>query len=178
METRIAPIIAAALLGLCAGACGSVASNFEMHPQAVVEDKTVDSNTAILLVGNAGPASIGYVQFVHSFMPAINVGNIVLPPNGIIAVPVPVGITNMEINCYTIAGRGGGYLPSGMSVGFIPVHTPRMNITAHGVYYVATIVAGEARKFTVTPDPGMLKQFKSTHPQIARLTAVNFSWPK
>jgi hypothetical protein len=158
--------------------CTSLPSNFEMYPQAIVEDKTVDDNMAILLVGNAGPARLDYLQFGHSAMPAINVRNIVVSPKDIVAIPVPVGTMNLELNTYTVAGASGGYLSNGMSIGYIPVHTPKLDITAHGVYYVATIFPGERENFAVSPDPGVLKRFKSTHPQIASLRAVNFVWPK
>jgi hypothetical protein len=159
-------------------ACGSMPSNFEMYPQAITEDKVVDEHTAILLVGNAGPGSLDYLQFVHSLLPAINVRNINVPPNSIIAVPVPVGITNLELQNYTVTGRGAGYLPNGMAIGYVPVHTPRIDIAAHGAYYIATIFPAAQQNFTTSPDPGMLKQFKTTHPKIASLRANNFSWPR
>jgi hypothetical protein len=149
-----------------------------MYPQAIAEDKIVDENTAILLVGNAGPASLGYLQFVHSALPAINVRNVALPPNGIVAVPVPVGLTKLELQNYSLSGGGGAYLPSGMAVGYVPVHTPKMDITSNGVYYVATIFPGAQPNFTTSPDLVMLKQFKAGHPKVASLKANNFTWPK
>jgi hypothetical protein len=111
-------------------------------------------------------------------MPAINVRNITVPPGSIAAIPVAVGTKSLELNTYTVVGRGGAYLPSGVSSGFVPVHTPRSDITAHGVYYVATIFPGQRENFSISPDPAMLKRFKSTHPKIASLRAINFEWPK
>jgi hypothetical protein len=158
--------------------CGSTPSHFSMYPEAIEEDRNVDEATAILLVGNAGPASIDYLQFVHSSLPAINARNIMVPPNGVIAIPIPVGIKSLEFNSYTLAGRSGGYLPSGMSVGYIPVHTPRIDITSRGLYYVATLFPGSPDKYSVEPNAVMLAQFRRTHPQLANLKPINFVWPK
>jgi hypothetical protein len=158
--------------------CGPLPSNFEMYPQAVTGDRDISEQTAIVLVGNAGPASLGYLQFVHSGMPAINVQNIELRPRGIVAVPVPVGLTALELANYTVSGQAAGYLSSGTSYGYVPVRTPRMDIPAHGVYYVASILPDARPNFSSSPDPAMLTQFKNTHPRIANLKALNFTWPR
>jgi hypothetical protein len=133
---------------------------------------------AVLLVGNIGPSSINYLQFVHSSLPAINVHGIDVPPNGIVAVPVPVGISSLSLADYTVSGHGGGYLPNGMAFGYIPVHTPKIDISSRGLYYIATIHAGSSEEYTAHPDPVMLMQFRKTHPQLASLKPINFSWPR
>jgi hypothetical protein len=65
-----------------------------------------------------------------------------------------------------------------MAVGYVPVHTPKINITSNGVYYVATIFPGAQPNFTTSPDPGMLRHFKASHAKIASLKVNNFNWPK
>jgi hypothetical protein len=155
-----------------------VADNFSMYPEPLRGGQSVNAGMAVLLIGNAGPASINYLQFDHSSLPAINVRGIDLPPNEIIAVPVPVGLKDLSLEDYTVSGRGAGYLPNGMAVGYIPVYTPKIDIAAQGLYYVATIHAGSSEKYSTTPDPAMLKQFRSTHPQLADLKPFNFSWPR
>jgi hypothetical protein len=65
-----------------------------------------------------------------------------------------------------------------MAVGYVPGHTPRIDITDHGAYYIATIFPAAQQNFTTSPDPGMLKQSKNSHPKIVGLKAKNFSWPK
>jgi hypothetical protein len=100
-----------------------------------------------------------------------------LPPNGIVAVPVPVGLKDLSLEDYTISSRGAGYLPNGMAYGYIPVHTPQIDIATRGLYYIATIHAGSSEKYSAAPDPAMLTQFRRTHPQFANLKPINFSWP-
>lgn len=149
-----------------------------MYPSVLQTGQSVDDGMAVLLIGNAGPGSINYLQFDHSSPPAINVRGIDVPPNSIAAVPVPVGVSSLSLEDYTVSGRGGSYLPNGMSIGYIPVHTPGIDISSPGMYYIATIHAGLSARYSVRPDPAMLMQFRKTHPQLASLKTINFSWPQ
>jgi hypothetical protein len=158
-------------------ACSALPDKFSMYPEALRDGQSVNTEMAVLLIGNSGPASINYLQFDHSSLPAINARGIDLPPNGIVAVPVPVGLKDLSLEDYTISSRGAGYLPNGMAYGYIPVHTPRVDITTQGLYYIATIHAGSSEKYSTTPDPAILAQFRRTHPQFANLKPINFSWP-
>ena len=98
--------VASALLPLVA--CAGVPGKFSMYPSAIEAGQNVDDQMAVLLVGNAGPETINYLQFGHSSLPAINARGIDLPPNGIVAIPVPVGITSLSLEDYTVSGRGSG----------------------------------------------------------------------
>jgi hypothetical protein len=157
-------------------ACGGLPDKFSMYPETVHEGGSVDIQMAVLLVGNAGPSHINYLQFDHSSLPAINVRGIDLPPNGIVAVPVPVGISGLSLEDYTVSERAAGYLSNGIAFGYIPVHTPRVDLSARGLYYIATIHPGSSEKFSVNPDPAMLVQFKRKHPELANLKPINFNW--
>ena len=163
---------------LVLAACAGTPANFEMYPQAVNEGQPLPADKAIVLVGNGGPAGIDYLQFDHSGFPVINVTGINIPPMGIAAVPISVGVKELSLEDYTISGRGGGYLPNGMAFGYIAVHTPKIDINTPGLYYIATIFAGSTQAFTAEPNPVMLRQFKAAHPELAKLKPVNFSWPK
>lgn len=147
-----------------------------MYPEAVGEGQKLSAETAVLLIGNAGPASVNYLQFDHSSLPAINVTGINLPPNGIVAVPVPVGLKNLSLEDYTVSNRAAGYLPNGMAVGYIPVHSPPIDIAAPGLYYVATLHAGSAEKYSTNPDHATLVRFRATHPQFSNMKPINFVW--
>jgi hypothetical protein len=170
-------VVVSTLLSLVV-ACASAPGKFSMYPSAIQAGQSVDDEMAVLLVGNVGPDSINYLQFVHSSLPAINVRGIDVPPNSIVAVPVPVGISSLSLEDYTVSGRGSGYLPNGMAIGYIPVHTPRIDISSRGLYYIATIHAGSSERYTTHPDPAMLMQFRKTHPQLASLKPIDFTWPQ
>ncbi|WP_441233705.1 hypothetical protein [Bradyrhizobium sp. 930_D9_N1_4] len=118
-------VVAACALAGC-NTTGDLAST--MYPEAVRAGGAVKSDTAILLVGNGGSETINYLQFVHSGFPAINARGISLAPDGFVAIPVAVGTTGLELQNYTTTGRPGTYLPNGVSMGFVPVHTPRIDI--------------------------------------------------
>jgi hypothetical protein len=132
----------------------------------------------VVLVGNGGSEAINYLQFTHSSMPAINARGIVLPPGGIVAVPIPVGTKSLTLSNYTTSGRPGGYLPNGMGYGYVPVRTPPIDISARGSYYVATIFPGVQKSFEVKPTPSMLSKFRNAFRKIASLKPMNFSWSK
>lgn len=170
-------VVVVALLSLVVG-CAGTPDKFSMYPSAMQSGQSVDADMAVLLVGNGGPASVNYLQFIHSSLPAINVHGIDVAPNGIVAVPVPVGISSLSLADYTVSGRGGGYMPNGMAFGYIPVNTPKIDISSHGLYYIATIHAGSGEGYTAHPVPAMLMQFRKTHPQLASLKPINFNWPR
>jgi hypothetical protein len=111
-------------------------------------------------------------------LPAINAQGIDLPPNSILAIPVPVGLTGLSLEDYTVSGRGAGYLPNGMAIGYIPVHSPKINISSWGLYYIATVHPGSLDGYSTRPDPAMLMQFRKDHPAVANLKPINFSWPQ
>jgi hypothetical protein len=94
----------------------------------------------------------------------------------IAAVPVPVGLKSLSLEDYTVSGRGAGYLPNGMALGYIAVHTPQVDISSPGLYYVGTVFAGSQQQFTTAPDPAMLRRFRAAHPRLAELKPVNFTW--
>jgi hypothetical protein len=169
-------IAVGALLSLLA-ACTALPDKFSMYPDAATEDQQVDADKAVLLIGNAGPGSINYLQFDHSSLPAINVHGIDLSPGGIVAVPVPVGLKHVSLEDYTLSGRGAGYTAGGIGFGYLPVHSPAIDISARGLYYVATIRPDSSERYSIDPDPAALTQFRKTHPELASLKPVNFKWP-
>jgi hypothetical protein len=173
---RKLPIFIAGCLFTLA-ACGTPEA-ISMYPEPLKAASTVESNAAIALVGNGGNDTIDYVQFVHNSFPAINARGINLPPGGIVAIPVPVGTTGLSLNVYTTSGRPGGYLPSGMAMGYVSVHTPAIDINTAGLYYIATIFPERKPNYEVKPSPPMLTKFKAEQREISRLRPINFSWSR
>lgn len=146
-----------------------------MYPDPLQAGSPIKADAAILLVGNGGTETIDYLQFVHSSLPAINARGIRLPPGGIVAVPVPVGTKGLSLSSYTISGRPAGYV-NGMAMGFIPVHTPRIDINSTGLYYVATIFPGQQRDFEIKPTGALLSQLRKERPEVSAVKPANFSW--
>lgn len=155
------------------GACNTTSS---MYPEPLQAGSAVKGDTAILLVGNEGTETIGYIQFVHNSLPAINARGISLPPGGIVAIPVPVGTMGLSLSNYTTSGRPGAYLPSGAALGYIAVRTPPIDINSPGLYYVATIFPGQQHNFEIKPTASLLLKFRKDRPEILDLKSVNFSW--
>ena len=153
---------------------GDVAST--MYPEAVRAGGAVKSDTAIVLVANGGSETINYLQFVHSGFPAINARGISLAPDGLVAIPVAVGTTGLELQNYTTTGRPGTYLPNGASMGFVPVHTPKIDLPSPGLYYVATVFPGQQRSFETRPTAVQLAKLRKERPELAALKPVNFTW--
>jgi hypothetical protein len=154
---------------------GDVAST--MYPEAVRTGSPVKSDTAIVVIGNGGSETINYLQFVHSGFPAINAHGISLVPGGVVAIPVAVGTTRLELSNYTTTNRPGSYLPNGASMGFVPVHTPTIDISSPGLYYVATVFPGQQRNFETRPTEPQLARLRKERPELAVLKPVNFAWP-
>jgi hypothetical protein len=177
LRRRIANGVMAMSVLLSVAAC-SVPEKFSMYPTALDTTSLVAEDVAVVLVGNAGPATIDYLQFSHSSLPAINARGIELRPGEVVAIPIPIGIKELSLQTYTTASGGAGYLPNGMSYGYIPVRTPKIDITSRGAYYLATILPDQQQNFTAAPDAAPLKKFANTHPQIAKLRSINFNWPK
>jgi hypothetical protein len=161
---------------LAPNAC-AVPPNFSMYPEALAADRSIEDNMAVILVGNLGPAGVDYLQFEHSSLPAINVHGINLLPDSIAAVPIPVGTRSLSLSSYTIGGRSRGYLPNGMNFGYIPVHSPGIDIDSHGLYYTVTLFPGSQRNYVVAPNATMLERFRRNYPQLAKLKPINFNWP-
>jgi hypothetical protein len=147
-----------------------------MYPEAVRAGAAVKGDTAVVLVGNGGDQTIDYLQFGHSGFPAINARGISLPPDGFVAIPVPVGTTELQLSNYTSVGRPGTYLPNGMSSGFVRVNTPEIDIRSPGLYYVATIFPGQPRSFELKPSAAQLIKLRKERPELADLKPVNFNW--
>jgi len=168
----LAIILALGVLAACNVTEGSM-----MYPEAVRAGSTIDAANAIVLVGNGGTDTINYLQFGHSSMPAINVRGISLAPGGIVAVPVPVGTRELELETYTSAGRPAGYFSTGASYGYVAVHTtPKIDITERGLYYLATVLPGRQPNYDMRPNPSMLAKFRSERREVAGLKPINFSW--
>ena len=147
----------------------------QMYPRALDANSNAGPNEAIVIVANAGPDTINYLQFVHSWIPAINVSDIVLRPNSVVAIAIPVGTRNLSLQNYTTTARGGGYFASGMSFGYVPVRTPEMNINTPGLYFVATVFPGrQGQNYSTRPGPGTLAKFKATYPRLTGLKPINF----
>lgn len=163
---------------LLLGACASLPENFAMYPQALDGNKNVPHDTAVVLVGNGGAATIGYLQFAHSSLPAINAYNLNLTANDIAAIPIPVGIKALSLHRYSLANRPGFYLPNGMAVGYSHVDSRAVDITTPGLYYVATVFPGMPKGHTAAPSPAILAHLKKTRPQLLHLKPINFDWPK
>jgi hypothetical protein len=176
-RVRLAMVVAVTVLAVTLA--GPVLSS--MYPQALDASSMPANDEAVALVGNAGPDTINYLQFGHSTIPAINAQNISLPPGGVIAIPIPVGTQSLSLEDFTLARRPGFYLLNGMGIGYIAVHTPKMDIVSRGLYYIATVFPGRpsGQNFETKPTAALLSKFKAERPKLAaNLKAVNFSWPK
>lgn len=147
-----------------------------MYPEALRAGSTIEGANAVVLVGNGGTETINYLQFVHSSMPAINAQNITLAPGGIVAIPVPVGTKELELETYTSAGRPAGYFSTGASYGYVAVHTPKIEISERGLYYIATVLPGQQPNYDVRPNPSMLAKFRNERREVGGLKPINFSW--
>lgn len=157
----------------------SVPANFNMYPERLTGTETLGSDMAVVLVGLSGGAAVNYLQFTHSSLPAINVRFSSSPQsNTIVAVPVPVGIKQLSLQVYTIAGRGAGYTPAGMSYGYVTVRTPKIDIAKPGIYYLATVDVSQPGKYVLTPIPSQLTAARNRFAQaFKQLEPVNFTWP-
>ncbi len=150
-----------------------------MHPNRLFGSESLPPNTAIVLVGVTGQAMVNYLQFTHSSMPAINARFSESPEgNAIIAVPMPVGIKQLSLQVYTVAGRGAGYLPTGASYGYITVTTPKIDITAPGLYYIATLDVNQPGKYSRSPIADQLSAARVRFAtSFTGLEPMNFDWP-
>ena len=173
MRGWVLVVVAACALAGC-NTTGDVAST--MYPDAVRAGSSVKGDAAILVVGNGGSETINYLQFVHSGFPAINARGISLAPDGFVAIPVAVGTTGLELQNYTTTGRPGTYLPNGVASGFVPVRTPKIDLPAPGLYYVATVFPGQQRSFETRPTAVQLAKLRKERPELAALKPVNFTW--
>jgi hypothetical protein len=102
-----------AMVFLLAG-CASLPQGFSMYPKPLQLEETVPPGMAVILVGISGSASINYLQFTHSSMPAINV-KFDAVADDIVAIVIPVGIKQMELNTITVGGHRSGYFSTVMS---------------------------------------------------------------
>jgi hypothetical protein len=167
--------IVAGLL-LIAG-CGSLPQGFSMHPALLQAGEPVPADMAVILVGVSGPATVDYLQFGHSSMPAIN-ARFPAKGNTIVPIAIPVGIKQLTLSTITLGGRRSGYLQSGMSYGYIAVRTPKLDIEKPGLYYIATLDTNFPGQYQSTPIREQLKAFQATYRATAgKLEPANFKWP-
>ena len=162
-----------ALLASC-----SLPSKFSMYPGALSTDSTVQNDMAVILVGNAGPETINYLQFTHTSLPPINVRGIALSPRDVIAIPIPVGIKGLSLGVYTTRSRPGVTLLSGQEFNYVDVRTPKLDISAHGLHFIATLFPGQKENFSTVPNAVVLKEFQKRYPELAKLKPINFEWPR
>ena len=157
----------------------SVPANFTMYPDRLTGSETLPPDMAIVLVGVTGQAAVDYLQFKHASMPAINARFSGSPEgNTIIAVPVPVGIKQLSLQVYTIAGRGAGYMPTGAPYGFITVATPKIDISTPGLYYIATLDVNQPGKYSQAPIADQLRAARVRFAtSFTGQNPVNFAWP-
>ena len=148
-----------------------------MYPRALSASDVIEDDEAAVLVGNAGPQTIDYLQFTHSSFPAINARGISLGAGTVVAVPVPIGTKRLKLSSFTTANRPGGYFFNGMATGFIAVHTPPIDIKTRGLYYVATVIPNGNPNYATKPVAAMLAKFSTSHPKLRSLRAINFGWP-
>ena len=172
MRSAVLEIVAAIVL---ISGCASTPQKFTMYPTVLKDGDTVEPDMAVVLVGVQGPWQLDYLQFGHGSLPAINVR---FPPQGdlIIAVPLPVGLSNVRLMTVTVAGRPAGYVGS-IPVGFVGVHTPPVQLSQPGLYYIATINPAKPQEFATAPLPEQLNAFRKRFPAIAsQLQPMSFQW--
>lgn len=157
--------------------CASLPEGFSMYPKPLQPDEEIPTNMAVILVGVSGPASISYLQFGHSSMPAIN-ARFPAKANTVVPIAIPVGIKQLSLSSITMGGQASGYSSSGTSYGYIGVHTPKLNIEKPGLYYIATLQTDNPGQYQLVPIPEQLKEFRSKYQGIAgKLEPINFGWP-
>lgn len=147
-----------------------------MYPTPLQEGEVIPANMAVILVGVTGTSTVNYLQFTHSAMPAIN-AKFSEKGNDIIAIAVPVGIKQLSLSTITLGGRQNGYLPSGMSYGYVPVRTGKIDIDKPGIYYIATLNTNAPGQFQVSPISSQIQNFhKAFKASIGNLEPINFQW--
>lgn len=162
-------------LAVLAG-CASMPQGFSMYPTPLQEGEVVPANMAILLVGITGTSTVNYLQFTHSAMPAIN-AKFSEKGNGIIAIAVPVGIKQLSLSTITLGDSHSGYLSSGMSYGYVPVRTKKMDIDQPGIYYIATLNTNAPGQFQELPISSQMQSFRNGFKSsIGKLEPINFQW--
>lgn len=172
-------VVVVPLLASCA-----LPAKFEYYPNPISDASKVDSDVAVVIIGNEGPIDVNYLQFGHSSLPAINVkggtmfGAVsILDAQSIVAIPIPIGIKQLSLSDYTSTKNPGRTLPNGMEFGYIRLDTPALDITEHGLYYMATIIPGTSAKYSVKPDAKLLEKFKRDYPNLSKMRPINFVWP-
>jgi hypothetical protein len=154
-------MICAVLIGCFLVGCATP-PNFSMYPQKLQAGQNLAPDMAVVLVGITGPAAVNYLQFTNSSTPAINARFDGAPEaNGIVAIPIPVGLKKLSLGVYTRAGSGGGYLPSGASFGYIDARTPPLDITEPAIYYLATIDTSRPGQYSLHPLESQLTEAKA-----------------
>lgn len=177
MLKKIRTVALHAMAVIALAGCTALPPKFSMHPTPLTVGEIPDQDMAILLVGVTGPAAVDYLQFTHASMPAINV-RFSGVADGVVAVAVPVGLSEISLNSITLRGRPGFYLPTGMATGFIAINTPRVDIKKPGIYYVATIDTSNPRQYSLVPIAKQLNVAKQVYEKaFASRETVNFSWP-
>ncbi len=146
--------------------------------QAIQPNTIVADNVLVILVSTAGPAGINYLQFCHSKTPCLNYEGISIQ-NDIVALPMTVNMKDLELNTFTLEGKGGFYLPNGMGIGFNGLDDKPININQAGIYFHVHIDTSEDGGFTTTPPTEMLRKAKQKYGnQISHLKPINFTWPE
>lgn len=151
-------------------------AKFSGFPSPLTDGAKVTDDMAVVIVGNDSAPSVNYLQFSHSAFPAINVGDCDVPSMGTIAISIPVGVKQLSLSDYTNTAHPGVTLATGMSLGYVRVDTPSIDMTEHGLYYLATITQFSPTKYALKPAPQLLLQFKHAYPELAKLKPINFSW--
>ncbi len=113
-----------------------------MHPPLNSDAEAPSSQDAIVIIAITGDGEVDYIQFCSN-----NIGgckNFRFDPvsNDILAFPIKVGTSGLELNSYTIAGKPGGYISVGYmphSYGFKGADDPKIDISEHGVYLLGTL---------------------------------------
>src|SRR3954447_20846644 len=103
--------------------CAALPPKFTMYPDVLTGSEKVDGDMAVVFVGLSGPGAVNYLQFAHSSLPAIN-ARFEPRTNTVVALPMPVGVKDLQVQTYTVAGRPAGYVGS-MAFGFISVRTTK-----------------------------------------------------
>jgi len=135
---------------------------------------TIPPNTAVVLVGMP-LTDVNYMSFNWSSLGAITV----LPPSmfdRLIAVPVGVGKTGFHLSTYS-TGRH-GYMPSGISFGYINAQTPPINIDRPGIYFIGNIDPTQPNNYNLTLRPLQLAELRQRLGNtFGNLQPINFTWP-
>ncbi len=154
--------------------------SYSMYPTAITQETNLTEKESVILIGLHGTNHVNYIQLCHGSIPCLNFK---IPPttNDIIALPIPVGLKNVELNSFTVeeepAGYGYGLGYSTVPHGYKTVKDIPIKVIERGVYFMGMLNTDNS-KLTL-PNDSVLKVAKSKFGRkMGNYQTLNFNWDK